>query len=441
MKTSWPWATSSCTPIGVMATRYSWFLTSLGTPTFTGCDPSLPAPVVADQPALPGAVSTRDQHRRVAHPPVQDGGQQLGERHPDDLHVGLLVRERRSRPGRPGWRSAGQEVVDLTSAVMPGELYVDAERRPVGRLEPGLLEQLALGGGPRAPRPRRRATRPAARESASAPGAGTGAGRAPAPRRRRRGPPRRPGARAPPAERLLVGLAGAPDPTSARSANAVDRGRGRSLRLDRPALGTSRQVRSAPRAPGLGHAPRALPFRAHDRPRVPRLARQPDPAGGARAGRADRGRALRHRRRHARAARGRRAGGRRRRSRSAAASRAPRRSSTASATCSRATLNGVDLDLVDASPTAGSRCPELADENVLVVTSMQTDTGLGRGDPAHRRPAGQAGLRLVLLRARRRPAARGPASTSPTSRRRTASRSARPPSGRSLSNCAPGGRC
>ena len=36
MTTSWPWATSSCTPISVMATRYSWFLTSLGTPISTG---------------------------------------------------------------------------------------------------------------------------------------------------------------------------------------------------------------------------------------------------------------------------------------------------------------------------------------------------------------------------------------------------------------------
>ena len=34
--TSWPCATSSCTPIGVMATRYSWSLTSFGTPISTG---------------------------------------------------------------------------------------------------------------------------------------------------------------------------------------------------------------------------------------------------------------------------------------------------------------------------------------------------------------------------------------------------------------------
>ncbi len=33
--TSWPWATNSLTPDGVMATRYSWSLTSRGTPTRT----------------------------------------------------------------------------------------------------------------------------------------------------------------------------------------------------------------------------------------------------------------------------------------------------------------------------------------------------------------------------------------------------------------------
>lgn len=35
MRTSCPWATSSWTPAGVMATRNSLFLTSLGMPTFT----------------------------------------------------------------------------------------------------------------------------------------------------------------------------------------------------------------------------------------------------------------------------------------------------------------------------------------------------------------------------------------------------------------------
>ena len=52
MTTSWPWTTSSRTPAGVMATRYSWFLISLGMPTFTmlrlpGC------PVAGSMPAFP----------------------------------------------------------------------------------------------------------------------------------------------------------------------------------------------------------------------------------------------------------------------------------------------------------------------------------------------------------------------------------------------------
>ena len=39
-KTSWPWRVNSLTPAGVIATRYSWFLTSRGIPTFTMQTPS-----------------------------------------------------------------------------------------------------------------------------------------------------------------------------------------------------------------------------------------------------------------------------------------------------------------------------------------------------------------------------------------------------------------
>jgi len=39
MNTSCPFRTSSCTPDGVIATRYSWFLTSRGMPTFMGMPP------------------------------------------------------------------------------------------------------------------------------------------------------------------------------------------------------------------------------------------------------------------------------------------------------------------------------------------------------------------------------------------------------------------
>ena len=38
-KTSWPLRVNSWTPAGVIATRYSWFFTSRGIPTFTS-DPS-----------------------------------------------------------------------------------------------------------------------------------------------------------------------------------------------------------------------------------------------------------------------------------------------------------------------------------------------------------------------------------------------------------------
>src|SRR6201994_2754766 len=37
MTTWWPPRTSSCTPAGVIATRYSWFLISRGIPTFIRC--------------------------------------------------------------------------------------------------------------------------------------------------------------------------------------------------------------------------------------------------------------------------------------------------------------------------------------------------------------------------------------------------------------------
>src|SRR3954453_16940118 len=69
MTTSWPWATSSWTPMGVMATRYSWFLTSLGTPINTDQTLALGGGA-ADQATGVGCVHG-DQHRRVVHPAVE----------------------------------------------------------------------------------------------------------------------------------------------------------------------------------------------------------------------------------------------------------------------------------------------------------------------------------------------------------------------------------
>src|SRR5690606_34376786 len=104
--TSWPARTSSCAPAGVIATRYSWFLTSLGTPTFTALTswapprprgrpdsgrrgrrtaawsqygPASPAARLAAAP-LPGV---RGIHRAQRRPPGvagPDGGEQSGHR-------------------------------------------------------------------------------------------------------------------------------------------------------------------------------------------------------------------------------------------------------------------------------------------------------------------------------------------------------------------------
>src|SRR5919112_1107117 len=72
MNTSWPWLVSSCTPIGVIATRYSWFLTSLGTPTFTSS-------LLAEGPTPTGRLrgphanvrpARQYPHTRGAPPPV-----------------------------------------------------------------------------------------------------------------------------------------------------------------------------------------------------------------------------------------------------------------------------------------------------------------------------------------------------------------------------------
>src|SRR5690242_2533584 len=110
MKTSWPWATSSWTPIGVMATRYSWFLTSLGTPTFT--QPTLvPGGPAADQATGVGGQHC-DQHRRIVDPAVQAGRQELVVRHPQRLHVGLLVDRLEVTPVRLT-DPPREEVVDL----------------------------------------------------------------------------------------------------------------------------------------------------------------------------------------------------------------------------------------------------------------------------------------------------------------------------------------
>ena len=66
-----------------------------------------------------------------------------------------------------------------------------------------------------------------------------------------------------------------------------------------------------------------------------------------------------------------------------------------------------DLDLDDRRPRDGCRCPALADRQRAGRLVGPARHRPRRRDPAHRRPAGQARLRLDLVRARRRPAGVG----------------------------------
>src|SRR4051812_6635244 len=110
-----------------MATRYSWFLTSLGTPTFTG--PTLVLGGRAADEATGASGENGDQDRRVVHPTVQTGRQQLVVGHPQGLHVGLFVDRSEVAPvGHP--QPASQEVVDLLGGDARRAVRRD-QRRPL----------------------------------------------------------------------------------------------------------------------------------------------------------------------------------------------------------------------------------------------------------------------------------------------------------------------
>src|SRR4051794_27376790 len=124
MTTSWPWRTNSFTPAGVIATRYSWFLTSRGIPTFM--TPQSRAGRPAQQFAqckavggLPGSVSGADRGERLPGQrlvdPAQRGPAQIpglgGGEYPDlagrvrdvttQYHLDRLV-QRHLPHGHPG---------------------------------------------------------------------------------------------------------------------------------------------------------------------------------------------------------------------------------------------------------------------------------------------------------------------------------------------------
>ena len=407
-----------------MATRYSWFLTSFGTPTFTSDSSVLTGRPVASgrpgrrarrQPATAAARHTRP--RAVAG--TRRAAEQVGV-HPEGLHVGLLVLGTRSHPCHRGGQVAGEEEVHPPRRRSPASEYVEVSGvhgRPAARL----LAQLAardlgvLAG--EVEQAGRQLHEPACRR-----GGGTGAGTAPAPRRP---PPARPparGARAPAGGTASSGWSGR---RIGRPAATTQSSRYRSVRRDGP--GSPRRRRGSRRLDMRvtrgGHplddigATLRTPHRA-----LPSLTRLEAATALIEVNRYDiavdlrgldgDGAGVDHVDGHL-----------------------PCREPGAStfvdcvAEVARRDLNGVGLDLAP-SPRAGSRSPDLAADNVLVVAAAQTDTAAA---PRSCAPSTLDKLVYVWTSfepddARRR---LGPASTSPTSRPRTRSRSAPRRPGRS----------
>ncbi len=262
-----------------------------------------PGPRIGDQDG--------DDERPVLHPSVLAAATQVGERHPERLHVRLLVRRPRSRRGRPpGARGRGSSGSPRWRC--PGELYADVRRRPVPASSPASSSSSRFGASAGAPPPR---------SSSSPAGSSTNPQRAGCRywRRHRTG-----------SSSSTARMTTAPGCSSTTPVNGS--------RRDRPGAGRVRAQRE--REPRTGRGPRwtrpararpGLPVRVspwtrryrcrircthHCRTGEPRDRHcQPDPGRGRGARRADRRRPLRHRRRPARAARGR------------ALARRPRRSS------------------------------------------------------------------------------------------------------------------
>src|SRR6516165_11235943 len=169
--TSWPARTSSCTPAGVIATRYSWFLTSLGTPTFMTAALSRPpagsvagGPVLTPptwlsdfacpgfpeprEPALTGGIRGQDTHR--SHTIVQVARQECSyrplQRQPAGSQVRLLVAEGETaiRLRNLGQATGQKHPQPLGEDPRRGEA-VD-EHMPTGGGVPGLLAQFPRRG-------------------------------------------------------------------------------------------------------------------------------------------------------------------------------------------------------------------------------------------------------------------------------------------------------
>ena len=185
-KTSCPCWVSSCAPTGVSATRYSWFLTSLGTPTFTLYTPHC---------TVIGLTRTWGRRRNYSsRAPARAQAPGLREQHGEHQSGASLTRPARtasyrsangaqnsvmsassccgSKSPRPAWvRSRGEEEVQDRS-VADARRGVRRRRAWVHVLgpQPRLLPQLPPGDGqrvlPRARRTGRRAARRTGRPAA-----------------------------------------------------------------------------------------------------------------------------------------------------------------------------------------------------------------------------------------------------------------------------------
>ena len=331
---------------------------------------------------------------RVAHPPVEDRGEQLGEGHPERSPCRPPRGRARSRHGRRA-RGRGPGRSGCTSEEMPGEVYAEpSEVQPPPRSPASSTSSRSAARLRLLVRDVEQARR-AARSAAGRPGAGTGAGRAPAPRRRPRGSRPRPGCSS--TTRVNGSSSGCPGavrrPRGARTAARCGRGprccRPASSRRH-PATASSHGRRLPFGHDGSGATPASLTQQeardraalieverydirvdvrelARRRPVAGHLARSPSRCRAA--GRLD-VRRLR-RRRAVRDAQRRRA--------------RPRRP----------------------WPRAGSRCPGWPPTTSW--SSPRCRPTPGRGDAILRSvdPSGQAGLRLVVLRAGRRQARLG----------------------------------
>src|SRR5689334_25164247 len=159
MSTWWPPRTSSCTPAGVIATRYSWFLISRGIPTFMAVLPDGGASLLfrgisGAEPLIPLCPrSIPRQYGQGRDPVVQLTGEDLAhrlvQRQPGRHQLGFLaLRHEVAFALRDELQVAGEEDTQALGAEA-GRAVVVREHPPVPRPVPGLLEQLPPRRRPR----------------------------------------------------------------------------------------------------------------------------------------------------------------------------------------------------------------------------------------------------------------------------------------------------